>query len=223
MTHAGEDPPRPTGPLEILTCLDGMRTDPVEPERCLLTGVPADRPMEEFFSEAAGGRTIALPTEGVDGRIHRKLADRGLPILRRFGAVNGLDLLRVPPGARTIGSVLHLIGEDLPHFGELLWRAGEIQGQLMATGFGVLNPDPRLRLLERLALVPAVEQQDPRVVLVPPYDFQQVGAPIFNQRIYQELAVSGYFDDDTVHYLAEQARLGMEQGYGPRAPGTAAA
>jgi hypothetical protein len=217
-------PEAPPTSVDILTQLAAahIQTNPVDPERCLLSSTPADRPMEEFFSSDTG-RVIAMPLSGVDGVCHTELATLGLPVFRQIGDMGGIGLYHVPPGSRPLGSVVHLIGQDVAHFGTVMRQVGAIQGTLIAHGKGLLwSPDPSRRLLDRYAFVPGGEDEGARLILVPPYDLATDEISAFDARLRQELAVSSV-EPEHVHYLVEQVRLGMEYGHGGSEPRPAAA
>jgi len=208
-----------SGHVDVLARLvaDNVAMEPIDPGRQLLRGLPAPWPMEEFYSEADMARVVALPAGGEDGRTHGALAERGLPVLRPVREVNGVLLLRVPPGTRPLGAVLHQIAADVHQFGVALAMAGEIQGQLLARDFGGLQPAHGQRVVDRLAVAPMDEAgQAAQVLLVPPYYLGEPGQATpadFGERIWHELAATGLFDEYGADYLARQAAEGVRRVY----------
>jgi hypothetical protein len=174
--------------------------------------------MEEFFSPVDTARVVALPAGGMDSRVHGELVERGLPVLQRLREVNGVMLLRVPPGTRPLGSVLHQIAGDVHQFGVALLMAGEIQGQLLAQGFGGIQPVHGQRVLDRLAIAPMdAAGRSAQVLLAPPYYLGEPGdgTPAdFAERIWHELVATELFDSAGAEYLASQAAEGVRRHYG---------
>ena len=191
-----------------------VQMDPVHPAR-LLRPSP-HRPMEERIFD--GVRKVALPAHGADGEIHQALAGVGVPVLDAEPVRGDILFLRVPAGAQPLRSVMHLIAGDVHKFGGALYMAGQVQGRLMAAGFGGIAPIYGEGLLDSLALAPMSEDGVPaHVFLVPPYYLanpDKASSDSFVSGMHYELHETGVFSDAQLELLLAQTDAGIrDYGY----------
>ncbi len=185
----------------------------VEPGRLLRQ--QTHRPIQEFVNQADGTRLVGLPQNGVDASIHRSLEAAGVPVLRAEQVVNDVQLLRVPPGTRPLGSMLHLVTRYQEVFEGVFYAVGGMQGRLLSE-LGGMYPPYGERVVDGVALAPMGSAgEPPQLLLTPPYNLGEPGDGVpeeFGLRIYWELADYG-IADDVAERLAWQVVDGVRQTY----------
>jgi hypothetical protein len=132
----------------------------------------------EFYSSLVGGSLLAIGRYAHDGQVHDRLAEQGLPVLPAYETGSEkVTLLRVPLGARTLGSLLHLLPRDIGMYSWFVRAVMQEQRAQYEAAQGVFS-GANFSLVDRFAFVPdSTTEGGQRLFLVPPYDIDPQGTP----------------------------------------------
>lgn len=191
----------------------GIELDSVEPSRRLLDVAQSDTSLSEFYSRSLGARFIAAPAEGPDAATHDLLRAHGLPVFEDMDDIPGLRLWKVPMGTRLLGTILHLIRQNVQRYGGILRELSEIHGHMSTAQLGVVTATESRRLIDHFAFAQEEEATSGvKVYLSPPYDIVPLEGADFMGRIQRELTDTGLFPPEDIAYLAGIVDPGTSYG-----------
>lgn len=186
----------------------------VEPHRRLISAEDAVHGIEEYYAPDKRWRYLVLAHDTEQAALHHELeqlAEGALVLHEKTDAPQGLLMLDVPVGTRSITGVLPAVSRDIDSYRPIFRRIGGIVGALAVAG----HDEPKSHgrgVFDGFAYVAdSDETYGNSVVLIPPYVLGQDAAGSFEQASAEQLLGSGYFAVDQVKALIEEIRRGRER------------